>query len=603
MFLQRLAEYGRRIAEEDGEERLPPMYQRVPIRYVIKLDRDGQLRGIPHTLTDTATPESKHGKVEMAPSRIRTSGIAAKLLVDNAAYTLGVGRDEDKPERVRQQHEAYVELVTRCARETQERGVEAICRFLSALTLSGLAFDDEFDPTANITFDVDGRYPMQAPSVQRFWAREASTTDSGSEAAQCLVCGQTGPLARILPVSIKGIPGGQQTGMALVSVNAKAFESYGLGPLTSPICEQCGLLACNALNRLLSQVDTRLRTLNLAYVFWTREPTAFSWGELLSEARTDDVRGFLASLWRGNNRAVDVDSTAFYAATLSAASARVVVRDWIETTLGSAQRNLRRYFQTQRLIDFGGEEQYFPLWKLLKATTNTNSKREEAAPQVGQALMRAALHGDPLPDWLLYQAVRRIRAEQSVRAEHVALIKMVMLSQRIGEDDAMNETHDLAALDRERPEPAYHCGRLFAELEAIQRRALGDISQTIADRFYGTASSAPASVFSRLLRGAQPHLSKLHRDQKGMYTIFERRLEEITRHIGDFPRTLTLREQGLFALGYYHQRAADADDARQAARNKQRALVAAGSAPAAETTAETDAETGLETTAEGLADD
>lgn len=584
MLLERLAEYGRRIADEDGAEGLPPMYQRVPIRYIIKLNREGGLRGVPHTPTDTATSENKRGKVEIAPNRIRTSGINPKLLVDNSAYVLGIGRDGDKEDRVRQQHQAFVNLIAKCAQETREPGIEAVYHFLTTFSHTELALPDGFDAAENITFDVDGMYPMQVASVQLFWAREASSSDTDAAPQQCLVCGQTRPIATMLPTLIKGIPGGQPTGMALVSANAKAFESYGLElTAVSPICEECALPICNALNRLLSDADTRLRTPNLAYVFWTREPTGTPWGNLLSEANPDDVRGFLTSAYRGKaHLAATLDVTPFYAATLSAANARVIVRDWIETTLENAQSNLRRYFQMQRLKDNSGEDRYFPLWQLLAATKNANSRREEAAPQVGQALMHTALRGDPLPEWLLYQVVRRMRAEQTVRPSHAALLKMVMLSQQLQGDNDVNSNHntnDLAELDHNHPEPAYHCGRLLAELEAVQRRALGDINATIVDRFYGTASSAPASVFGRLIRGAQPHLSKMRRDERGAYIRFEQRLEDISRHIGDFPSVLTLRQQGLFALGYYHQRAADADDLRQAVeRNKQKtaAQVSAG---------------------------
>jgi len=87
------------------------------------------------------------------------------------------------------------------------------------------------------------------------------------------------------------------------------------------------------------------------------------------------------------------------------------------------------------------------------------------------------------------------------------------------------------------------------------------------------AAKDVGSLERRLLRGAQPHLSKLHRDQGGLWNLLDERLREITSRIGDFPKTLSLREQGLFALGYWHQRAADsrdriaASEARKAARS------------------------------------
>ena len=133
----------------------------------------------------------------------------------------------------------------------------------------------------------------------------------------------------------------------------------------------------------------------------------------------------------------------------------------------------------------------------------------------------------------------------------------------------------MVQLDPNHPNPAYHCGRLLAVLEEVQRLAVPGAKATIVDRFYGTASSAPASVFGRLLRGAQPHLAKLERDRRGAYVALQTRLEEIQGQLGSFPRTLTLQDQGLFALGYYHQRAWDRAQAHAAAERRRAGLPAA----------------------------
>ncbi len=123
MLLQRLADYSRRLDAEDGAERLPPMYQRVPVRYVIKLDSEGRLRGVPHIMTDTRTDEAKRGTPQIAPTRIRTSGVVPKLLVDTAEYVLGISREGGKEERVRQQHHSFTELVRRCETDTGARRI------------------------------------------------------------------------------------------------------------------------------------------------------------------------------------------------------------------------------------------------------------------------------------------------------------------------------------------------------------------------------------------------------------------------------------------------------------------------------------------------
>lgn len=130
---------------------------------------------------------------------------------------------------------------------------------------------------------------------------------------------------------------------------------------------------------------------------------------------------------------------------------------------------------------------------------------------------------------------------------------------------------DMAELELTNRDPAYLCGRLLAELEATQRAALGDVGAGVVDRYFGTASSAPASVFGRLLRGAQPHLMRLRKEKPGAYRRLDERLQDILSGLNGpngFPATLTLKQQGLFSLGYYHQKAADIRAARERMRQK-----------------------------------
>lgn len=555
MLLERLSEYADQIV-------LPPMmYREQPVRYVIQLDHDGRyLRMI-----DRASVKEKRGPEMLAPDRKRAYAIKPKLLTDNAEYVLGIEREGGKPERVQAAHRAFVELTQRCASETGESSLAAVVTFLAGQHAANLPPPDEFDPSATITFEVDSVRPIDLPLVQRFWAKEASTADEDEPAMECLVCGNLRPPVVPLPIPVKGIPGGNQSGTALISANANAFESYGLENVRiSPICEPCGLRLGYALNALLNTETTHVREGGNKYIFWAREPAPFSVATLLSRADEADVRRFLTAAWRSHPEAARLDVTPFYAATLSGNNARVVVRDWVETTLGEVQRHLQRYFALQRLVDRDGNDRWFALLTLARATVNAKSRQEDPAPQVGQALLRLALHGDPLPEWLLYQAVRRTRAEQKVTAPHAALIKMVLLTQASEE----GRSGDMAELDVRNRDQAYLCGRLLAELEAVQRAALGDVGAGVVDRYFGTASSAPASVFGRLLRGAQPHLMKLRKERPGAYMRLDERLQEILSDLHEFPPTLTLKKQGMFVLGYYHQKAADirAARARKAAK-------------------------------------
>src|SRR5262249_17003626 len=180
------------------------------------------------------------------------------------------------------------------------------------------------------------------------------------------------------------------------------------------------------------------------------------------------------------------------------------------------------------------------------------------SPSVSQALLRVALHGGQLPEGLLFQAVQRNRIEQGVTRARAALIKMVLLSQATFPEDSMTD------LEPNNSDAAYLCGRLLAVLESLQRTAIPGTKATVTDRFFGTASSAPASVFGRLLRGAQAHLGKLRKEAGGAYGAYQEKLEAIQNGLRDFPQLLKLQDQGKFCLGYYHQRASDRAAARAA---------------------------------------
>ena len=110
------------------------------------------------------------------------------------------------------------------------------------------------------------------------------------------------------------------------------------------------------------------------------------------------------------------------------------------------------------------------------------------------------------------------------------------------------------ALEKENKEPSYRLGRLFAVLERIQERAMGrDVNATIRDRYYGAASGTPVTVFPVLLDLKNHHLSKL--ENRGEAVNLEKLIEEIMWALpAKFPAHLKLDEQGMFAIGYYHQR-------------------------------------------------
>ena len=552
MLLQRLVEYADR-----QEDLAPPLYSKKWVRYVIELDGTGRLLNPqPIDLSDTEVG-SRRGQRRPVPHTTRSVNIQPLLLADHAEYTFGLGREKTRPERVEQCHTAYMDLLEECVKQTGDPVVGAVLAFLRNDPVAQLDFSEDFDRGEAIVFRVEDQFAHRRPAVQEFWASYLAPEPSSENGQmQCIICGEEKPVLESLKGKIKGIPGGQTAGTAIISANKPAFESYGLERShIAPTCSECGDRFTKALNHLLRDDSSHVWFSSLVFVFWTREPVGFSFAGWYEDPEPQAVRALIKAVRSGKwNPAVD--ATESYAGSLSGSGGRVVVRDWIDTTVGEVKASLADCFQGRKIVDaWGDEPRPLSVYALAGATVRD---LQDVSPPTFRDLLRAGLTRTPLPWDLLQQAVRRNHAERTLTRPRAALIKLVMISQ-----GSVKES-DMVQLQADHPEPAYHCGRLLAVLESIQRGALGDINATIVDRFYGTASTAPASVFGRLVRGAQPHLSKLRRDRPGAGYALQERLEDVLSALPAFPHTPDLKKQGLFALGYYHQRAYDRAQARAA---------------------------------------
>jgi CRISPR-associated protein Csd1 len=553
VLLDKLVEYHR------CQERSPFAYRKVPVPWVVHLNAEGKLiPPIERTTVPDTRPGRNPGRMILAPVLLvpRTSGARATLLVDRADYALGfAGREpgEEALADAQRNHALFLALLRACYRATEDSGVQAVISFFQSPENQPENYPLELEPRDLVGFTVADLPPQDAPAVQQFWADLQAESATGQSDASCLVCGMARPIARRHP-SIKGVPGGQTSGMALVSANLPAFQSYGLqASLNAPVCVFCAEAYTKGINALLSdRAGAQLREGNTVYLFWDQQGNSSPFADLLRAPSAEQVEILLCSHWRGRESPrIPEDPTRFYAAAVSASGSRVVVRDWLETDLRTACRCLARYFVLQRLP---GQEP-FSLFRLRRSLALAASRRiaNQSDFQPGNVitwLVRSALSGEPLPSALLYQAVRCNRAEQGVTSARAALIKMVLLSSQA--DNTLNEEGYMDHSIQE--EPAYLCGRLLALVELTQATVVGYANTTLVGRFYSLASSSPARVFGLLLRNSQPYLSRLRRERAGTYIYLQRELGQILDQLPDFPSTLDLRKQGIFALGYYYQR-------------------------------------------------
>ena len=555
MILKRLCEAAQRFD-------FPPAgYAQGPIKWMIDLDADGKLLGFTKMAeTDRATDRGRRMYHPTTPVQ-RTSGVEAQLLADKTDYVLGFVPDdvsERTADRIGECHEAFLELLEACGEDTGDRAIGAVITYLRD-NLEEADFPEDLERGDTLTFRVDGEILVDTEAVREHWGAcvAADLADRGGTEQSCLVCGRKAPIADRHPGKIKRVPGGQTSGCAIVSANAAAYESFGLNAaLIAPTCWECAREYADVLNELLGSDRHRFRISDqIAYVFWTREDTELSVATLLSEPQPEDVRALLDSVQDGRRRqAARADD--FYALALSGSGGRVVIRDWLETTVETAERNIARYFRAQATVDPDGQPGTpIKLMALMGALIPSAGRNpwDQLPPNLASDVIRAALTGGNLPRQLLYRAVGRARSEQSITRPRAALMKMCLLM-----SSHAKEGFDVTPeLNPQIDDPAYLCGRLLAVLESIQRTAIPGAKATLVDRYYGTASSAPASVFGNLIRQAQAHLGKLRKTKGGAHYRLQQQLEDIAAMLPQFPNTLTLIDQGKFGLGYYQQRAAD----------------------------------------------
>lgn len=589
MILQSLNQLYQRLLAEPDSGVSPPGYSKARVSFALNLSPAGVLLDVIDLRTEGKKPLPRD--LDVPRQAKRSSGVHPNFLCDNAGYVLGLGQEGHTP-RTLETHEAFVELHQSVLGELDDAGANALCAFLAAwnplhelLPEVLLPLREEVTAGGNIVFRLSGQagFIHERAALRAAWDRYDSGNAS-TQLGQCLVTGEVGPIAR-LHDSIKGVAGAQSTGAALVSFNLAAFSSYGKEQsFNAPVSEAAAFGYVTALNYLLRSSRHRMRVGDATTVFWAERSAEHAedfLAELLDpsdplrvgakKTASDDAAGtdgvpaaprrdlqttqlvhdVLQRLSRGEAvpaRLVTVDpGTRFFVLGLSPNSARLSVRFWQDSTFGALFERVSQHYRDMAVVMPDWERS--PSLRQILIETAPLGDIARASSLLAGALARAVMQGSEYPQSLLTAMLSRVRADHKVSGIRAGAIKACLLRRARRQGYADKEGMITVSLNDQCADASYLLGRLFALLEKAQQDANPGINATIRDRYFGAASATPRSVFPILLRLSQHHLAKA---EYGGVT--DKRIEAILARVSEFPPHLDLEGQGMFILGYYHQR-------------------------------------------------
>jgi CRISPR-associated protein Csd1 len=581
--------YERTVGTEDGP---PPLgYAEVPIVAALNISQTGELRGLTPLLREVTVGKRtrlvpSRRVVPQPPANRRGLRIEPGFLCDNAGYLLGYDSKGDSS-RAAEQFAAERRLHEALLGDLEEPAAITILKFFrnwepsraSAL----LANDPEMASGTLVLRDADsGAFFHEVPAIRAAWERHAAHTRGPY--GQCLITGREDePIALIHP-QIKGVQGAQSSGAALVSFNCDAFTSYGKSQnLNAPVGAAAAFAYTTALNHLLRPDSRRkLRIGDASVVVWAERTTpaepivasilgaiSDNEGEGAEENRAapvhDQLLRIAAGRWADMPEFEDSETIRFFVLGLAPNAARLQLRFFYPSTLGDLLGNLQQHCRDILLqIPEAGVEvptlrrlvfETFPKDKDGRARTDANIQKK--LDKLHGDLARAVLTGLDYPQSLLPVVLDRFRSDRRLTKERLGLVKGCINRHRRAVGGA--EPEIAMGLDDASTEPGYLLGRLFALLENMQQLSRGTAGRdqpTIRDRFMSAGSVTPISVFPYLLNLENAHERKAKRDRPGIAHAAARDLGRLIDHVPDFPAQLGPHQQGLFFIGYHHQRQA-----------------------------------------------
>ena len=569
-MLQELMKYGGGLDSEPG-------FKTREVRWCIELTADGRFLNV-LPLGDGKRGAMQHRCPDM---HAMNAGGKSHFLVETVQTVTLMFKANEEAKKIagtEDKHRFFVEMLAKATDSAPVLSalVNALKNEACLKDIRGALTDRKAKPADWLSFRVDGIDPREDKTVQAWW-REWRKADMGGELPDvapipgnavdgAMVCFLTGEATQPLLTQpkITGLSGvgGLSMGDVMVGFDKDAFGSFGLNQsANAAMSAEAAQKYVDGLNDLIRNHSRKLA--NALVVHWFKEQVTpqedmLEWlndfeSQEQKEASAQGAARRLLDAIRSGARA-DLGNNHYYALTLSGASGRVMVRDWMEGPFEDLVSNVEAWFADLAIVARDGNGSAHDPKFMAVCWALVRDLKDLPAPTAA-TLWKTAIQRLPIPQPIMAQALARFRTDLVDKDQppfnhaRMGLIKAYFVRLNSGGNTTMT-----AYLNPDHPAPAYHCGRLLAILANLQRAALGDVGAGVVQRYYAAASQTPGLIIGRLVSNARNHLGKL---EGGLAYWYENQIADVMGRLGDgAPRILDLNGQGLFALGYYQQLAA-----------------------------------------------
>lgn len=579
MIINALTKYYEILAEDEESDIPLCGYSSAKVDFALNISLTGELLDVIPLKVEGNGGKKLVSRLMIVPEQvIRAAGVSSNFMCDNCTYVLGID-NKGKPERSKEAFGAFYELHHIVLRNAKGQVAKAILAFLENWDVEqareNAALSDCFDEIikgGNLIFKIDEKkeFAHNDLEIKTLWENHNAKSEDDIT-GQCLITGKNGTIARLHP-KIKNVRNAQSSGASIVSFNAPAYESYGkTQSFNSPVGKHAAFAYTTVLNYMLANPKQKLQVGDTTTVFWAESPEAI-YRDLAAELfnptipeketnnafRRDGKTEKLVQdvLYRAKsgiqisdlNGAID-PQTKFYVLGLSPNASRISIRFFHADSFGEFVKKASQHYMDMEIVkDFEKSPSNIPIWMMLAETVSPNSNDKSASPLLAGAMMRSLLNGGMYPQFCYNAIMQRVLTDIDKRVNYVraSIIKAYLTRKaRVTNNQELKEVLSVG-LNEETTNNAYLLGRLFAILEKTQQDAG---NETIRARYFASACTTPGAVFPILLRLAQFHIAKA---KYGF--LNDKKIEAVLNNVDGFPSHLTLDQQGLFSLGYYHQK-------------------------------------------------